>query len=61
MVLPLGVTTHSETDEEVTDGVEVGSPVNANMKYKFKLTTFITVAFMILVALVDYMDWISIK
>ncbi len=61
MVLPLGVTTHSESDEEITDGVEVGSPVNANMKHKFKLTTLITICFVIIVGIVDYLDLISIK
>jgi len=61
MVLPMGVTTHSETDEETTDGIEVGSPVHANIKQKMLITTGITIVFMILVTLVDYLDLISIK
>lgn len=61
MVLPLGVTTHSETDEEITDGIEVGSPVQANIKQKFWLTTKITIGFMVIVGIVDYLDLISIK
>lgn len=61
MVLPIGVTTHSETDEEITDGIEVGSPIKANMRYKFKLTTIITIGFMILVGIIDYLELISIK
>lgn len=61
MVLPLGVKTHSESDEEITDGVEVGSPIHANIKQKMVLNTIITVCFMIVVGLVDYFDLISIK
>lgn len=61
MVLPVGVTTHSETDEEIGDGIEIGSPVQSNIKKKMKITTAITICFMIIVALVDYFDLISIK
>lgn len=61
MVLPVGVTTHSETDEEIGDGIEVGSPVQSNIKKKMQTTTVITVCFMIIVALVDYFNLISIK
>ena len=61
MVLPIGVTTHSETDEEITDGIEVGSPVHANIKKKMIITSGITIVFMVLVTLIDYFDLISIK
>jgi len=61
MVLPMGVTTHSETDEEIQDGIEVGSPVHANIKKKMVITTFITIGFVIIVGLVDYFDLITIK
>ena len=61
MVLPIGVTTHSETDEEITDGIEVGSPVQANIKKKMLMTTYFTIGFMIFVGLVDYLNLISIK
>ncbi len=61
MVLPIGVTTHSETDEEITDGIEVGSPVHANIKQKMLITSGITIVFMVLVTLIDYFDLISIK
>lgn len=61
MVLPLGVTTHSELDEEVEDGIEIGSPVQANIKKKMLMTTGITICFMIIVIIVDYFDLISIK
>ena len=61
MVLPIGVTTHSETDEEITDGIEVGSPVHANIKQKMLITSGITIVFMVLVMLIDYFDLISIK
>ncbi len=61
MVLPLGVTTHNETDEEITDGIEVGSPVHANIKQKFLLTTKITIGFVMIVGVIDYLDLISIK
>ena len=37
MVLPLGVKTHSETDDVIEDGVEVGSPIHANIKQKMVL------------------------
>jgi len=61
MVLPVGITTHSETDEELKDGIEVGSPVQANIKQKMVTTTIITICFMIVVSLIDYFDLISIK
>ena len=61
MVLPLGVTTHSETDEEVGDGIEVGSPVHANIKKKMLMTTGVTICFIIIVGIVDYLDLVSIK
>ncbi|MBT5187729.1 MAG: DUF1467 family protein [Kordiimonadaceae bacterium] len=61
MVLPIGVITHSETDEEIKDGIEVGSPVHANIKKKMLITTGITIIFMIIVAIVDYLDLVSIK
>lgn len=61
MVLPLGVTTHSETGEKVTDGIEVGSPVKANMRQKFRLTTKFTIVFILLVGVIDYLDLISIR
>ncbi|MBT6037159.1 MAG: DUF1467 family protein, partial [Kordiimonadaceae bacterium] len=61
MVLPFGVTTHSETDEEIEDGIEVGSPVQPNIKKKMQITTVITVCFIIIVSIVDYLDLISIK
>ena len=61
MVLPLGVTTHSEVDDDVEDGIEVGSPVQANIKKKMLMTTGITICFMIIVTIVDYFDLISIK
>ncbi len=61
MVLPVGVTTHSETDEETKDGIEVGSPIHANIKKKMVITTIITVIFMIIVSLVDYFDLVHIK
>ncbi len=61
MVLPLGVTTHSEIDEDVKDGIEVGSPVQANIKKKMLITTSVTICFMIIVMIIDYFDLISIK
>ena len=61
MVLPLGVTTHSELDEDVEDGIEIGSPVQANIKKIMLMTTGITICFMIIVIIVDYFDLISIK
>lgn len=61
MVLPIGVITHSETDDEITDGIEVGSPVHANIKKKMMITTVITICFVIIVGFVDYFDLISIK
>ena len=61
IVLPIGVTTHNELDEEIEEGIEVGSPVEANIKKKMLMATGLTVCFMIIVALVDYFDLISIK
>ncbi|MEZ5756974.1 MAG: DUF1467 family protein [Emcibacteraceae bacterium] len=61
IVLPIGVTTHSELDEDVEDGIEVGSPVDANIKKKMLMASGLTVCFMILVAIIDYFDLISIK
>ncbi len=61
MVLPVGVTTHSETDEEIKDGIEVGSPVKANIKKKMIMTTWITIGFMVIVSIVDYLDLVSIN
>ena len=61
MVLPIGVTTHSETDEDVHDGIEGGSPVHANIKKKMMITTFLTIGFVIIVGLIDYFDLIAIK
>lgn len=60
MVLPFGITSHSETDEEIKDGIEVGSPVQPNIKKKMIITTVITVCFMILVTIIDYFDLITI-
>ena len=61
MVLPFGITSHSELDEEIKDGIEVGAPVQANIKKKMWITTGITVCFIILVGFVDYFDLVSIK
>lgn len=61
MVLPIGVTTHSETGEEIKDGIEVGSPVHANIKKKMLMTTYFTIGFVIFVGIVDYFNLISIK
>lgn len=61
MVLPIGVVTHSETDEEIKDGIEVGSPVHANIKKKMIITTMITICFVMIVGLIDYFDLILIK
>ncbi|MDG1709239.1 MAG: DUF1467 family protein [Emcibacteraceae bacterium] len=61
MVLPLGVKTHSESDEEITDGIEVGSPIHANIKQKMKLNTIITVCFVMVIGVIDYFDLIQIK
>jgi len=61
MVLPMGVTTHSEIDKDVKDGIEIGSPVQANIKNKMLITTSITIFFMIIVMIIDYFDLISIK
>ncbi|MDG1004965.1 MAG: DUF1467 family protein [Emcibacteraceae bacterium] len=61
MVLPMGVTTHSEIDKDVEDGIEIGSPVQANIKNKMLITTTITIFFMIIVIIIDYFDLISIK
>ena len=60
MVLPLGVTTHSESDEVIEDGVEVGSPIHANIKKKMKLNTIITICFVCVIGIIDYFDLISI-
>ncbi|MBT5765443.1 DUF1467 family protein [Emcibacteraceae bacterium] len=60
MVLPIGVTTHNETDETLEDGVEIGSPIHANIKQKMILNTIITICFVALVGVIDYFDLISI-
>jgi len=61
MVLPVGVVSHSEADEEISEGNEVGAPVQANIKKKMLMTTGITFIFMIIVGIVDYLDLVSIK
>jgi predicted secreted protein len=61
MILPLGIKTHSESDVEITKGVEVGSPIHANIKQKMKLNTIVTVCFMMVIGLIDYFDLITIK
>lgn len=61
MVLPFGVQTHNESDEEIKDGIEVGSPVKANIKQKMLVTTGIAILFTLLVGFIDYLDLITIR
>ncbi|MDG1995490.1 MAG: DUF1467 family protein [Emcibacteraceae bacterium] len=61
MILPLGVKTHSESDEEIAKGVDVGSPIHANIKQKMKLNTIVTICFVMVIGLIDYFDLITIK
>ncbi len=61
LVLPFGVTTHSETGEKIEDGIEVGSPIEANIKQKMLITTALTVGFIVLISIVDYLDLIKIN
>lgn len=61
MVLPFGLQTHNESDEEIVDGIEIGAPIKANIKQKMLITTGITTIFTILVGLVDYLDLITIR
>jgi predicted secreted protein len=60
MVLPLGVKTHSESDETIDKGVEVGSPIHANIKQKMKLNTIITICFVMVIGVIDYFNLITI-
>lgn len=61
LVLPFGIKTHNESDEEIAEGVEIGSPIHANIKQKMKLNTVITVCFVAVIGVIDYFDLISIK
>ena len=61
LVLPFGIKTHNESDEKYTKGIDMGSPIHANMKRKMLITT----AFACLVSfcfwIVNYYDLISIR
>lgn len=61
MVLPFGIKSHSETDEKIEDGIEVGSPIKADIARKMLITTAIALGFISIVILVNYFDLISIK
>jgi predicted secreted protein len=61
MVLPWGVRTQEESDEEVEPGTVESAPVNPRIWTKFAITTGITVCFFVIILTIFELELIDFR